>query len=138
MLLVLNTRWCTLSRDSLQSSETKEEPPKKVRKLKPSISTPTSVPAPTSLGSLSLYGEQLPERAVAGIPPAAKHTCAELKKVLANVREFKLENKVGNIATRRHLVMVFEGRMSWVAFRGGTTCTTETVQCDCRHQLRLQ
>lgn len=89
---------------SLQSSEVKEEPPKKVRKLKPSISTPTPAPAPTSLGSLSLYGEQLPEKGVAGIPPAAKHTCAELKKVLVNVREFKLENKVGNITTRRHSV----------------------------------
>ena len=89
---------------SLQSSEVKEEPPKKVRKLKPSISTPTPAPAPTSLGSLSLYGEQLPEKGIAGIPPAAQHTCAELKKVLVNVKEFKLENKVGNITTRRQSV----------------------------------
>jgi len=49
----------------------------------------SSAPAPTTLGSLSLYGELLPEKGAAGIPPAAKQTCAELRKVLANVRELK-------------------------------------------------
>ena len=57
------------------------------------INTPTlSLFAPqkeTKLGSLPLYGEQLPRGGYDDIPGAAKHTCAQLKEVLTKVRDLK-------------------------------------------------
>ena len=57
------------------------------------IATPTvSLFAPqkeTKLGSLPLYGEQLPPGRYDDIPGAAKHTCAQLKEVLTKVRDLK-------------------------------------------------
>ena len=43
----------------------------------------------TKLGSLPLYGEQLPPGKYDDIPGAAKHTCAQLKEVLTKVRDLK-------------------------------------------------
>ena len=57
------------------------------------INTPTlSLFAPqkeTKLGSLPLYGEQLPHKGYDDIPSAAKHTCAQLKEVMTKVRDLK-------------------------------------------------
>ena len=43
----------------------------------------------TKLGSLPLYGEQLPPGKYDDIPGAAKHTCAQLREVLTKVRDLK-------------------------------------------------
>ena len=57
------------------------------------INTPTlSLFAPqkeTKLGSLPLYGEQLPPNGYDDVPGAAKHTCAQLKEVMTKVRDLK-------------------------------------------------
>lgn len=44
---------------------------------------------PTSLGSLPLYGEQLPENGFQDIPPAVQQTCEELREVMAKVRDLR-------------------------------------------------
>jgi hypothetical protein len=43
----------------------------------------------TKLGSLPLYGEQLPPGGHEDVPCAAKDTCAQLKEVLTKVRDLK-------------------------------------------------
>ena len=43
----------------------------------------------TKLGSLPLYGEELPSGGYDDIPGAAKHTCAQLKEVMTKVRDLK-------------------------------------------------
>ena len=57
------------------------------------INTPTlSLFAPqkeTKLGSLPLYGEQLPPNGYDDIPRASEHTCAQLKEVMTKVRDLK-------------------------------------------------
>lgn len=65
-------------------SSAKEEPPRKVKRVKSA--------APTTLGSLPLHGEQLPDNGSEDIAPAAKRTCAQLKEVFERVRELKQAN----------------------------------------------
>ena len=48
-----------------------------------------SISTAATLGSLPLYGEQLPAEGYTAVPTAAKETCAELKDVLEKVRELK-------------------------------------------------
>ena len=62
-------------------SSSKEEPPKKVKRVKAA--------APAVLGSLPLYGEQLPDNGSADLPPAARQTCSQLRSVFERVRELK-------------------------------------------------
>ena len=115
------------SKSSPGDAPGKDEPPKKVKKkikqAAPStqtaatiVATPPSTPSSvvnqpslslpqkeTKLGSLPLYGEQLPPDGYDGIPVAAKCTCAQLKEVLTKVRELKQsssatdEEKVRNV-----------------------------------------
>ena len=70
-----------------QVQETSEEPPpKKVRKVKAAV--PPKV-EPALLGSLPLYGEELPDGGFDNIPGAAKKACAGLRDVLGKIRELK-------------------------------------------------
>ena len=59
--------------------------------------------APTTLGSLPLYGEQLPENGFQDIPPAVQQTCTELRDVMAKVRELRQGSgsKVRQVYTRQ-------------------------------------
>ena len=101
------------SKSGAGDASSKDEPPKKVKKrikqAAPStptaatiVATPPSTPSSvvnqpslslpqkeTKLGSLPLYGEQLPAGGYDDIPAAAKRTCAQLKEVMAKVRELK-------------------------------------------------
>ena len=76
------------------------------------VATPPSVPSPTvntpttlslftpqketKLGSLPLYGEQLPPGSYDDIPGAAKHTCSQLKEVMTKVRDLKRGGSAGD------------------------------------------
>ena len=81
---------------------TEEPPPKKVRKAK---APPTPHIAPKAvesclLGSLPLYGEELPDGGYDSIPSAARTACAELRDTLRKIHDLKNadpENKVGVI-----------------------------------------
>ena len=99
-------------------ASSKEEPPKKVKKrIKQSaapstsaatvVATPPSTPGSvvnqpslslpqkeTKLGSLPLYGEQLPAGGYDDIPGIAQCTCAQLKEVMTKVRELKRNSSV--------------------------------------------
>ena len=101
------------SKSSVGDASNKDEPPKKAKKkikqVVPSTqsaativatppSTPSSVvnqpslslpPKKTKLGSLPLYGEQLPAGGYDDIPVAVKRTCAQLKEVMTKVCELK-------------------------------------------------
>lgn len=101
------------SKSSAGDTSSKDEPPKKAKKkikqTVPSsqtaatiITTPPSTPSSvvnqpslslpqkeTKLGSLPLYGEQLPAGGYDDVPVAAKRTCAQLKEVMSKVREIK-------------------------------------------------
>lgn len=105
------------SGSSAGDAASKDEPPKKVKKrIKQTVaaavsatstatnvvSTPPSTPGSvvsqpsltqpqkeTKLGSLPLYGEQLPGGGYEEIPGAAQRTCAQLKEVMTKVRELK-------------------------------------------------
>ena len=87
-----------------QASETGEDPPaKKVRKAKaatvlpPTPLTPPKAVEPALLGSLPLYGEELPEGGYDSIPTAARSACAELRDVLCKIHDLKN----GDIDTNR-------------------------------------
>ena len=92
-------------RTKSQTSETSEEiPPKKVRKVKaapapPPPPAPPPKPAePALLGSLPLYGEELPDGGYDNIPTAAKTACAVLREVFRKIHDLKEggpESKVG-------------------------------------------
>ena len=72
----------------------------------PAVSTPPSTPSAsvvnqpssrtppreTKLGSLPLYGEQLPSGGYDDIPGASKRICEQLKEVMTKVRETKKNN----------------------------------------------
>ena len=104
------------SKSGVSDTSSKEEPPKKVKKrikqAAPATSSTTIVATPPStpggsvvnqpslslppkekkLGSLPLYGEQLPVGGYDDIPGAAQRTCAQLKEVMTKVRELKRDN----------------------------------------------
>ena len=88
-------------RTKSQTAESAEEaaPPKKIRKVK-AVPAPTQpVPPPRSaepalLGSLPLYGEELPDGGYENIPPAAKRACAELRDVFRKIHELRAAGKV--------------------------------------------
>ena len=61
-----------------------EPPPKKVRKVKAAVP-----PKVELLGSLPLYGEELPDGGFDNIPSAAQKACAGLRDVLGKIRELK-------------------------------------------------
>ena len=104
------------SRTSSKSAEgvvpsSKDEPPKKVAKKRIKSSTQSSpqsasqssssVPTPfivkpskapnsaTKLGSLPMYGEELPDNGHAAIPKWAKNTCDNLRLIMGKIRELK-------------------------------------------------
>lgn len=56
------------------------------------------VAPPTTLGSLPLYGEKLPDGGYADVPATAQQICSRLREVMTRIREQKLnpENKVHN------------------------------------------
>ena len=56
------------------------------------VSKPLVVPRETKLGSLPLYGEQLPSGGYDDIPGAAQQICGQLKEVMTKVREIKQKN----------------------------------------------
>lgn len=75
-----------------QVAETPEEqPPKKVRKVKAAVPPPAPRPKVETalLGSLPLYGEELPDGGYDNIPTAARSACAELRDVLSKIRDVK-------------------------------------------------
>ena len=95
-----------------QAAETQEEPPpKKVRKVKAVPAPPPPKVEPSLLGSLPLYGEELPDGGYDNIPVSAKGACAELRDVLSKIHDLNDEgsgSKVGiiwsNSAFRTNLV----------------------------------
>ena len=60
-------------------------PPKKVRKVKAAVAV-VARKEPAVLGSLPLYGEELPDGGFDNIPLAAKEACKGLKEVLSKIR----------------------------------------------------
>ena len=91
-------------RTKSQTSDTAEEtPPKKVRKVKAAAAPPPPAPPPKPaepalLGSLPLYGEELPDGGYDNIPASAKSACAELRDVFRKIhhlKEAEPESKVG-------------------------------------------
>ena len=78
--------------------EAQEEPPhKKVRKVKAAPAPPPPPPKvePALLGSLPLYGEDLPEGGYDNIPVAAKNACADLRDVLSKISDLEGGSEVG-------------------------------------------
>lgn len=85
----------------------KEEPPKKVQKKRlrtqSSLSCNTLIavnPNPgvvqlkppkscVKLGSLPMYGEQVPEKGYDSVPGLAEKTCDDIRTVMAKIRELK-------------------------------------------------
>ena len=85
-----------------QSTETPEEPPpKKVRKVKAAVTPQAPRPKvalePALLGSLPLYGEELPDGGYDNIPASARSACDALRDVLSKIHELKNEDEVGSI-----------------------------------------
>ena len=80
-------------RTKSQTAETVEEPPpKKVRKVKAAPAPPAPAPQPREpalLGSLPLYGEELPDGGYDNIPAAARKTCAALRDTLCKIHRLK-------------------------------------------------
>ena len=93
-------------RSKSQTSETTDDaPPKKIRKVKPAPAAapppptpppppPSKPPQPSVLGSLPLYGEELPEDGYEKIPAAAKLVCIELKDTLRKIHDSEDTSKV--------------------------------------------
>ena len=82
----------------------KEEPPKKVQKkrLKTPVSLQQNVASPTpsctqfkppkscsKLGSLSMYGEQVPEDGFDSIPKLAENCCSDIRNMMLKIKEIK-------------------------------------------------
>ena len=68
-----------------------EQPPKKVRKVKAAVAPPAPRPKVETalLGSLPLYGEELPDGGYDNIPTAARSACTELRDVLSKIHDLK-------------------------------------------------
>ena len=86
------------------AAETVEEPPtKKVRKVKAAAPAPAPPPPravePALLGSLPLYGEELPDGGYDNIPTAATSACAELRDVLSKIRGLKEDSSGSKVGT---------------------------------------
>ena len=95
----------------------KDEPPKKVSKkrIKPStqssspqstattVQPPAVVPKPghsppsnsvLKLGSLPMYGEDVPKNGYATVPKLAESTCDNLRSIMGKIKEFKTKGGV--------------------------------------------
>ena len=84
------------------AAETVEEPPtKKVRKVKAAPAPPPPPPKvePALLGSLPLYGEELPDGGYDNIPTTAKSACAQLRDVLGKIRGLKEDTAGSKVGT---------------------------------------
>lgn len=90
------------SKSTSSDSGVKDEPTKKQKKrikvpaAQSSVSVPLSSPVqlkpPKScakLGSLPMYGEQIPEDGFDSIPKLAEKTCSEIRTVMLKVKEIK-------------------------------------------------
>ena len=89
-------------RTKSQTTETADEAPptKKVRKVKATPAPPPPARPPRSaepalLGSLPLYGEELPDGGYDNIPSVARRACAELRDVFRKIHDSKAAGKVG-------------------------------------------
>lgn len=83
-------------------AQAEEPPPKKVRKVKATPAPPPPPPPkpePALLGSLPLYGEELPDGGYDKIPVAAKTACAELRDVLSKIRTAKDDGAGSKVGT---------------------------------------
>ena len=69
-------------------------PPKKVRKVKAAVAVVTRK-EPAVLGSLPLYGEELPDGGFDNIPSVAREACKGLREVLGKIREMEGDLSAG-------------------------------------------
>ena len=111
----------------------KEEPPKKVQKkrLKTQSSIPCAPIVPVNpspdvvqlkppkssvkLGSLPMYGEQVPEKGYNSVPELAEKTCSDIRTAMAKIRDFKLS--AGSVVSAINIILlcvfVFTSWLAW-------------------------
>jgi len=91
-----------------KSAEVKDEPPKKAQKKRLKTSAPQQTAPHTvtsslvqqkppkscmKLGSLPMYGEQIPEGGFDYVPNLAEKSCSDIKAIMLKIKEIK---SVGN------------------------------------------
>ena len=87
------------------SPTTNDEPPPKkvVKKIKPPV-------GPTSLGSLPLFGERVPQNGYTDVPSLAQTTCDEIRAVINHVNELKQTPESSKVSPCRRCHKLMHGR----------------------------